>query len=63
LIFPTAPGFYKKEKRSVLKLMQKTYTNDAYHSLSIEGYQISKEMIEKVLLGAWNPDHPAIAKN
>jgi Fic family protein len=32
------------------------YTSDAYHSLSIEGYSLSEELIEKVRNGSWNPD-------
>ena len=32
------------------------YKDDAYHSLSIEGYKISAELIEKVKSGNWKPD-------
>lgn len=32
------------------------YLEDAYHSLSIEGYQVSRELIEKVRSGRWKPD-------
>ena len=32
------------------------YITDAYHSLSIEGYQVSRELIDRVRTGAWNPD-------
>ena len=32
------------------------YKDDAYHSLSIEGYKISAELIEKVRSGNWKPD-------
>ncbi len=32
------------------------YLEDAYHSLSIEGYQVSKELIDKVRIGNWKPD-------
>ena len=32
------------------------YVNDAYHSLSIEGYRVSPELIERVRSGTWNPD-------
>ena len=31
------------------------YVTDAYHSLSIEGYQVSTDLIEKVRSGRWNP--------
>lgn len=39
-----------------LKAMDDIYVTDAYHSLSIEGYRVSRELIEKVRVGAWNPD-------
>lgn len=31
------------------------YVQDAYHSLSIEGYKVSDELIEKVKSGDWDP--------
>lgn len=31
------------------------YVTDAYHSLSIEGYRVSPELIERVRSGAWDP--------
>lgn len=31
------------------------YLTDAYHSLSIEGYRVSEELIERVRSGGWNP--------
>jgi Fic family protein len=34
------------------------YANDAYHSLSIEGYTVTAELIERVRSGTWNPDDP-----
>jgi Fic family protein len=36
--------------------MDEIYVTDAYHSLSIEGYLVSPELIEKVRSGGWNPD-------
>lgn len=33
------------------------YVTDAYHSLSIEGYRVSAELIERVRAGTWDPDH------
>ena len=52
--FPQAP---KKTIRPKLYLQQveEAYVRDAYHSLSIEGYQVSPELIEKVRSGKWNP--------
>jgi Fic family protein len=35
------------------------YTLDAYHSLSIEGYKVTDELIEKVKSGNWKPDEDA----
>lgn len=31
------------------------YVTDAYHSLSIEGYKVSAELIDRVRSGGWNP--------
>ena len=31
------------------------YQTDAYHSLSIEGYHVSPQLIERVRAGSWNP--------
>jgi len=39
-----------------LKNVEAHYVKDAYHSLSIEGYQVSRELIEKVRSGNWHPD-------
>ena len=39
-----------------LKEVEATYLTDAYHSLSIEGYQVSRDLIERVRSGDWNPD-------
>ena len=35
---------------------EERYVVDAYHSLSIEGYQVSPDLIEKVRHGQWRPD-------
>ena len=32
------------------------YQTDAYHSLSIEGYNVSRDLIDRVRSGEWNPD-------
>ncbi len=32
------------------------YVTDAYHSLSIEGYRVSEELIRRVAQGNWNPE-------
>ncbi len=37
--------------------MEDVYVTDAYHSLSIEGYRVNPELIDRVRTGAWNPDN------
>ena len=39
----------------VLTSIDKIYGSDAYHSLSIEGYRVTPELIERVENGEWNP--------
>ena len=39
-----------------LKQVEDIYVTDAYHSLSIEGYRVSRALIEKVREGDWRPD-------
>lgn len=39
-----------------LKNIDAQYKLDAYHSLSIEGYKVTDELIEKVKSGNWKPD-------
>ncbi len=53
--FPAAPGL-PKNVDAYLKHVEEIYVTDAYHSLSIEGYRVSAELIERVRSGAWNPD-------
>jgi fido (protein-threonine AMPylation protein) len=54
-IFPKAPGI-PADVATYLKNVDELYVNDAYNSLSIEGYRVSAELIEKVRSGKWNPD-------
>lgn len=49
---PGRPGDIK----AYLKRVQEAYVTDAYHSLYIEGYRVSPELIERVRGGNWNPD-------
>jgi len=48
--FPVAPGVPEGTK-AYLKQVEDIYVTDAYHSLSIEGYRVSRELIEKVRSG------------
>jgi len=54
-IFPPAPGLTKNAD-SYLRHVEDVYVTDAYHSLSIEGYRVNPELIERVRSGNWNPD-------
>jgi len=44
------------DSAAYLKAADDLYVSDAYHSLSIEGYRVSPELIERVRSGEWNPD-------
>ena len=46
-----------RDKASYLKQVEGVYVSDAYNSLSIEGYRVSTQLIERVRAGNWNPDH------
>jgi Fic/DOC family len=51
--FPPAPGL-PADKKAYLKAVEKIYVTDAYHSLSIEKYKVTPELIERVRKGNWN---------
>jgi hypothetical protein len=53
--FPAPPGI-RKDVATYLTQVDDLYTTDAYNSLSIEGYRVSAELIERVRSGNWNPD-------
>jgi hypothetical protein len=53
--FPKAPGLPKNNKE-YLRFVDEIYQSDAYHSLSIEGYRVTPELIDRVRVGNWNPD-------
>ena len=54
-VFPRSPGL-PKDIDLYLKLVLDNFVNDAYNSLSIEGYRVSTELIEKVRSGQWQPE-------
>ena len=56
--FPASPGL-PRDTGAYLKHVEEIYVTDAWHSLSIEGYRVSAELIERVRSGAWNPDNDA----
>jgi len=53
--FPQPPGL-ADDRDSYLRHLESSYVQDAYHSLSIEGYNVTGELIERVSSGDWNPE-------
>ncbi|TJW07012.1 MAG: Fic family protein [Mesorhizobium sp.] len=53
--FPAAPGG-PNDASAYLRRVDEVYVTDAYHSLSIEGYRVSPQLIDRVRSGTWNPD-------
>src|SRR5580700_4536623 len=53
--FPKAPGV-PKNIDAYMKRVNQAYVTDAYHSLSIEGYRVTLDLIERVRSGTWNPE-------
>ena len=49
---PPAPG-RPRDRRAYLQRIDDVYELDAYHSLSIEGYQVTPELVQRVATGAW----------
>lgn len=54
-VFPPAPGM-PSDVGAYLQQVQDRYVSDAYNSLSIEGYQVTDALIERVAKNGWNPD-------
>lgn len=54
-MFPKAPG-KPRDPDEYLRKVDEIYVNDAYNSLSIEGYEVTEGLIERVRDGNWNPD-------
>lgn len=53
--FPASTGAIE-DVNATLAALDDTYVNDAYHSLSIEGYRVSEDLIKLVASGNWKPD-------
>ena len=51
--FPAAPGVPKNIDKFISSVKE-IYVTDAYHSLSIERYQVTPELIDRVRNGSWN---------
>lgn len=59
---PVVEAFPEQPKRvatqEYLAAVDDIYQHDAYNSLSIEGYRVTPEIINKVREGSWEPDNP-----
>jgi hypothetical protein len=55
-LFPEAPT-NEVDIDAYMKRVEEVYVTDAYHSLSIEGYRVTRDLIERVRAGNWNPDN------
>ena len=53
--FPPAPGL-PAAPSAYMAAVKDSYARDAYNSLSIEGYRVTNELIERVASGGWNPE-------
>jgi len=55
--FPDSHGPHEGENtESIVSEIQSFSREDAYHSLSIEGYRITDDLISKIGAGQWDPD-------
>ncbi len=50
------PGARPIDANAYMRRAESVYVTDAYHSLSIEGYRVTPELIERVRSGDWNPE-------
>lgn len=50
------PQDLKATNPDTISLIQEIYSQDAYHSLSIEGYQVTEDLIQKIANGQWDPE-------
>lgn len=54
-VFPDEPGLSGGTKKYFAHL-EKIYANDAYNSLSIEGYEVSEDLVKRIAKGEWHPE-------
>lgn len=52
---PAAPGLVAN-KAAYIADVNDRHVEDAYHSLSIEGYRVSEALIAKIAAGSWDPE-------
>ena len=56
-MIPKDPGIKKRDLNKTVDAIRETYNKDAYHSLSIEGYQVTESLITQIESGEWDPQH------
>ena len=56
--FPATPGS-PADRTCYLQAMDRLYPSDAYHSLSIEGYRVSDELVKRVRSDLWRAESDA----
>lgn len=61
-MFPPSPGL-PEDIQGYLDRIEEKSVQDAYHSLSIEGYRVTPELIEKIRQGNWNPQNEPEDRN
>mgnify|MGYP001028717279 CR=1 FL=1 len=54
--FPLAPGL-AQDLEAYVHNVEERYRSDAYNSLSIEGYQVTEDLIERVAKNGWDPEN------
>lgn len=54
-VFPAEPGL-PADSSAYLQRVSELFVNDAYNSLSIEGYRVSVDLIERIKAGSWQPE-------
>jgi Fic family protein len=55
---PKPPGL-ATDHDAYLRMIDGVYELDAYHSLSIEGYQVTPDLVHRVATGSWDPERAA----
>ena len=58
--FRAVPSSLPRNIDSFMADVQSRYVTDAYNSLSIEGYQVTEALIDKVRHGDWRPDFNSV---
>lgn len=55
-ILPEPGQVTQNGQERIIKVILERYKHDAYHSLSIEGYEVTEDLIQKIAEGKWSPE-------